>query len=159
MVDDDAHMHVRRQRLELFGQLPAEGGIVVDGDVRDDIDRKETVFLGIVEAMDLDEFLVGGEGAYHLVLQVGALVFSRGDGINADGHDDAVALEHQAGNPAGQAVDFMGGHRVQDADVQGSDHHVGAVVVEDDVVHAADALAAHDLLLDFMDKVRRDPGT
>ena len=83
---------------------------------------------------------MGREGLYDFRLQFGAAVLSRGNGIDANGDDDAVLVEHVVGNLARQGVDFVGRHRVVDVDVERADFHVGTVVVEYQVVYAMNAL-------------------
>ena len=140
VIYHNRYLHVGNHRLELGGELTDKGGIVVDGKVGNDIDGEQTVWLGIEETMHLHNLFVGGEGLYDFRLQLGAAVLSRGNGIDANGHDDAVLVEHVGGNLARQGVDLVGRHRVVDVDVERADFHVGTVVVEYQVVHAMNAL-------------------
>ena len=134
------YLHVGNQRLELGGELTDKGGIVVDGKVRNHIYGEQPVWLGIEETMHLHNLLVGREGLYDFRLQFSTFVLSCGNGIDANGHDDAVLVIHVVGNLARQGVDLVGRHRVVDVDVERADFHVGTVVVEYQVVHAMNAL-------------------
>ena len=100
MIYHNRYLHVGNHRLELGGELTDKGGIVVDGKVGNDIYGEQTVWLGIEETMHLHNLLVGSEGLYDFRLQFGAAVLSRGNGIDANGHDDAVLVEHVGGNLA-----------------------------------------------------------
>ena len=53
VVDDDGEMVVGDEGLQLGSEFLDEGGVVVDGEVGDDIDRYATLVLKVVEAVDL----------------------------------------------------------------------------------------------------------
>ena len=90
--------------------------------------------------MHLYNLFVGREGLNDFRLQFSTFVLSSGNGIDANGHDNAVLVEHVGGNLARQGVDFVGRHRVVDIDVERADFHIRTVVVEYQVVHAMNTL-------------------
>ncbi len=57
VVDDDGEMVVGDEGLQLGSEFLDEGGVVVDGEVGDDIDRYATLVLKVVEAVDLLDVL------------------------------------------------------------------------------------------------------
>ena len=68
MVYHHGYFLVWHKSLDLIGQLSGEGGFVVDGNVGNDIDRDATLFLEVVETVNLHDFLVLGQGLHHFLL-------------------------------------------------------------------------------------------
>ena len=66
MINHDDYPHARHHRGYLAGKLTNESSIVVDGDIRNDINREYPIGLGVVEAMHLDYLLMDGECLHHL---------------------------------------------------------------------------------------------
>ena len=159
MVDDDGNRVVGDKGLQFGLQFLDEGGIVVDGDVGHHIDGNAALILKVVEAVDLLDVLVGGSGLHEGLLQLGALVLARGDGIHAHSHDDAVAVEHFLADATREAMNLVGIHRVLDVDVQGADLHIGTIIVDNDVKHAIHSVKVVYLLLDLREQFRRNLGT
>ncbi len=159
VIDDDGETVARDEGLDPGNKLLDKGGIVVDGEVGDDIDRHAALVLEVVEPVHLLDVLVGGKGLHDDVLQLGTAVLARGNGIDAHRQDDAVPGKYLLTDATRQAVNLVGIHRVLDVDVQGTDLHVGAVIVDDDVKHALHTVKVVDFLLDLREQFGRNLGT
>ena len=110
MVHHNHHIHARHQRLNLAGELADEGCIVVICDVWNNIDGKHVLLFRIIESVHLNDFLVGGEGSHHLRLQFCTAVFTCCDGVDANGRNNAVTLEHLRSDFAGKAMNVVDRH-------------------------------------------------
>lgn len=78
MINHDNNLFVGHQWLKFGSKLADKCGLIVDGNVGNDIDREHIVLLGIVETMHLDDFRMGSKHLHHLCLQFCTTVLAGG---------------------------------------------------------------------------------
>ena len=108
--------------------------------------------------MDLHYLFVGGKSLYDLGLELGTRAVLSCRCIDTYRQDNTVTLEDHCRNLACQNVDLMRRHAVRHADVERAYHHVRAVIVQNDIEYALDALDTHQFFLDLFNQIGRYPG-
>ena len=78
------------------------------GNVGNNIHGDAILFLEEVETMNLCDFLVLCQCLHNHVLQLCPAVFTCGNSIYPNRHENAVTLIHQFGNPSCKTVNLMG---------------------------------------------------
>ena len=157
-IHGDLELVVRVFALHLFADLPIHLPAVFGVEADDDVEADRLLRPVQIEAVHLQDVGMGRHNLRDLFPGGRRLRVLRVDGIYADGGEDHVVLpEHLHHDLAQELVQVVGGESVGHLDVDRAAVCVRAVIVQDQVIGAADLRVVGDRRLDVPGKLRVRP--